>query len=212
VHQLAPLGVEVGVGLVEQQQIGLVQNAAADGEPLPHPGRKVGNPVLGAPLHADGFEQSRDPCLGGRRRDPVQAGVEAQVLSAAQVPVEKSVVSEQADPASDLPGIAREGSVEYPRLAVARSQQGGEDAQQGRLAGAVGTQHQERFSPPEREVDAGQGGALAVVPSQAAQLDCRIHARILPEGDDCSIYPTLGWEILQSSVASGACAGCERPP
>ena len=36
--QLPPLGIEVGVGLVEQQQLRLVQDAATDRQALAHPG------------------------------------------------------------------------------------------------------------------------------------------------------------------------------
>ena len=46
-HQLAALGVEIGVGLVEQQQLGLVQDAAADRQALPHPRRELGDPLVG---------------------------------------------------------------------------------------------------------------------------------------------------------------------
>ena len=66
--QLAALGVEVGVGLVEQQQLGLVQDAAADRQPLAHPGRELGDPLVGAALHADRGEQLVDPRLGAPRR------------------------------------------------------------------------------------------------------------------------------------------------
>ena len=105
--QLAALGVEVGVGLVEQQQLGLVQDAAADRQPLAHPGRELGDPLVGAALHPDRGEQLLDPRLGAPRRDPVQAGVEAQVLAAAEVAVEQRLVAEVADPAAQLPGLAR---------------------------------------------------------------------------------------------------------
>ena len=39
-------------------------------------------------------------------RDPVQAGVEAQVLAAAEVAVEQRLVAEVADPPAQLPGLA----------------------------------------------------------------------------------------------------------
>ena len=64
-RQLAALGVEVGVGLVEQQQLGLVQDAAADRQPLAHPGGELGDALLGAALHRDRAEQRVDPRLGG---------------------------------------------------------------------------------------------------------------------------------------------------
>ena len=65
-RQLAPVLVEVGVGLVEQQQLRLVQDAAADRQPLAHPGRELGDPLVGAPLHPDRGQQRLDP----RRRRP----------------------------------------------------------------------------------------------------------------------------------------------
>ena len=61
--QLAALGVEVGVGLVEQQQLGLVQDAAADRQPLAHPGGELGDPLVGAPLHRHRLQQLLDPRL-----------------------------------------------------------------------------------------------------------------------------------------------------
>ena len=112
--QLASLGVEVGVGLVEQQQLRLVQDAAADRQPLAHPGRELGDALLGPPLHPGGGEQLGDPRLAGLARDPVQPGVEAQVLAAAEVAVEQRLVAEVADPAAQLPGLVRERAAEHP--------------------------------------------------------------------------------------------------
>ncbi len=66
--QLAPLGVEVGVGLVEQQQLGLVQDAAADREALAHPGGEIADAVVGAALHPDRGEQARRSVPPQRRR------------------------------------------------------------------------------------------------------------------------------------------------
>src|SRR5215218_5876059 len=87
--QLSALGVEVRVGLVEQQQLRLVQDAAADRQPLPHPGRELGDALVGAALDAGGGEQRGDPRLGRPAGDPMQPGVEAEVLAAAEVAVEQ---------------------------------------------------------------------------------------------------------------------------
>ena len=106
-RQLAALGVEVGVGLVEQQQLRLVQDAAADRQPLAHPGRELGDALVGAALHPDRLEQLVDPRLRAPPSSPVQAGVEAQVLAAAEVAVEQRLVAEVADPPAQLPGLAR---------------------------------------------------------------------------------------------------------
>ena len=77
--QLAGLGVEVGVGLVEQQQLRLVQDGAADREPLPHPGRELGDPLVGAAAPCPTASSSRSiRASAGRRLEPVQARREAR--------------------------------------------------------------------------------------------------------------------------------------
>ena len=57
------LGIEVGVGLVEQQQPWVVKDAAGDRESLAHSGGEVLDPLVGAPLHPDRFEQHVDAVL-----------------------------------------------------------------------------------------------------------------------------------------------------
>ena len=59
--ELTALGVEVGVGLVEQQQLWPVQGAAADRQALAHSGGELGDPFVGAALHRHGSEQLGDP-------------------------------------------------------------------------------------------------------------------------------------------------------
>ncbi len=146
-RQLATLGVEVGVGLVEQQQLRLVQDAAADRQPLAHPGRELGDPLVGAALHPDGAEQLLDPRLGlGAPAIPCRRAVEAQVLAAAEVAVEQRLVAEVADPAAQLPGLVRQRAAEHRDLAAAGAQQRREDPQQRRLAGAVGPEHDQRVA------------------------------------------------------------------
>ena len=171
--QLAPLGVEVGVGLVEQQQLRLVQDAAADRQPLAHPGRELGDALVGAALHPGGGEQRRDPRLGGRAGDPVQPGVEAQVLAAAEVAVEQRLVAEVADPPAQLPGLARQRAAEHDGLAAARAQQRRQDPQQRRLAGAVGPEHDQRLAGGDGQPDAVQRRAFAVVAAQPGEPDRR---------------------------------------
>ena len=89
---------------------------------------------------------SLDPRLGGLAVEPVQARVEAQVLAAAEVAVEQRLVAEVADPAAQLPGLAGQRAAEHRDLAAARAQQGREDPQQRRLAGAVRAEHGQRLA------------------------------------------------------------------
>src|ERR1700710_864191 len=108
--QLAALGVEVGVGLVEQQQLRLGRDAGADPQPLAHPGGKLDDPLVGAALHPRGGEQLGDPRRCRRAGDPVQPGVEAQVLAAAEVAVEQRLRGRGGAPPPPAPGLVPEGA------------------------------------------------------------------------------------------------------
>jgi hypothetical protein len=177
--QLASLDVEVGVGLVEQQQLRAVQDAAADCQPLAHPGRKLGNPLVGAALHPDRCEQLGDPRLGRLAGDPVQLGVEAQVLASRQVAIQQRLVAEVADPPAQLPGLAGERAAEHADLAAARPQQRRQDSQQRRLARPVGPEHDQRPPGGQLQPDSVQRRPLAVVPAQAGQPQRRLARRRL---------------------------------
>ena len=104
----------------------------------------------------------------------MQPGVEAQVLAAAEVAVEQRLVAEVADPPAQLPGLARQRAAEHDRLAAARPQQRRQDPQQRRLAGAVGPEHDQRLAGGERQPDAVQRRAFAVVAAQAGEADRRL--------------------------------------
>ena len=105
--ELAALGVEVGVGLVEQQQLaaragrsGRSPAAGASRRRARRPARRRGAPSPTA--SSSSSIRARRP----RARDPVQPGVEGEVLAAAEVAVEERLVAEVADPAAQLPGLA----------------------------------------------------------------------------------------------------------
>jgi len=106
--------------------------------------------------------------------DPVQARLEAQVLAAAEVAVEQRLVAEVADPAAQPPGLAGQRAAEHSHLAPARPQQRGEDPQQGRLAGAVGAEDQQRLAAAELQPDAVQRGPFAVVATQPGEPERRL--------------------------------------
>jgi hypothetical protein len=108
----------------------------------------------------------------------VQAGVEAQVLAAAEVAVEQRLVAEEADLAAQLPGLAGQRAAQRPHLAAARPQQGGEDAQQGRLAGPVGPEHEQRLAAAEPQPDAVERRPFTVVAAQPGEAQRRLVCRL----------------------------------
>ena len=88
VDELGALGVEAGERLVEQEQLGLVQERAAEREPLHHAAREVG--YARAPLvpEAEALEQHADALAP--LADAVEASVELEVLERRQLAVERA--------------------------------------------------------------------------------------------------------------------------
>ena len=98
VEQLGALGVERGERLVEDEQLRLVQERAAEREPLRHPAR-VRRDALGADVpEAVALEQHPDPLAP--LRHAVEPAVEVEVLDRGQVAVEQRLVAEVAERAA----------------------------------------------------------------------------------------------------------------
>ena len=78
VEELRTLVVEGGEGLVEDEQVGVVEECPAQREPLHHPARVVGHPLAARLPEAEPLEQHADslPPL----RDPVEAAEQLEVL------------------------------------------------------------------------------------------------------------------------------------
>ena len=117
--------------------------------------------------------------LGALPGDPVQLGVEAEVLAAAEVAVEQRFVAEVADLAAQLPGLVGELAAEHADLAAGRAQQRGEDPQQRRLARAVGAEDDERVAGRGLQGDVLERRPVAVDAAQPDQLDRRLRACLL---------------------------------
>jgi len=100
--------VEVGQRLVEQQQLGLVQDRPAHRRALHHPARQRAHGVIGAGAEPHLLEQLAHAAL----RHSVQPAVVAQVLARGQVAIEQRIVAQQPDPPPDRPGVARQLAAE----------------------------------------------------------------------------------------------------
>ena len=103
-------------------------------------------------------------------RDPVQAGVVAEVLARGQLAVEQGFMGQQADPPPHRPGIPGDLAAEDADMPGVGAQERRQDAQERRLARAVGAEHDQRGARRERQVDAAQGLPFAVAADEAAQL------------------------------------------
>ncbi len=86
-----------------------------------------------------------------------EAGDHADVLAAAQVLVHRGVLAGQADDAPDHLGLLRHVVAQDGAVALVGLEDGREDADRGRLAGAVGAEQTEDSSRLDFERDAVEG-------------------------------------------------------
>ena len=101
----------------------------------------------------------------------VQAPEHLQVLEAAQVLVDGRVLAGQADSRAELAGVLDDVEAGDARRAAVRRQEGGENADGGRLARPVGAEKPEDAARLDAEVDLVEGDDVAVTLPQAVGLD-----------------------------------------
>jgi multiple sugar transport system substrate-binding protein len=181
-------GVEADARLVEEEHPGPVHQAAHDLQLALH--------AAGEGLH--GFAQfARDAEQGGElldliavgaghgaegraeRVEPVEHGVEADVLLGREVLVQTRFLEDDADLAPHRRRPGRQVVAGDADAATGRGEGGGQDGDGRRLAGAVGAEQGEEGAGRDVEADAVDGvglGALVAL-DQVADLDDRGHGR-----------------------------------
>ena len=109
-HQLEHLGDTDGVDrdrrLVEDQDVGILDQRVGDAQPLPHASRVRVHPGVGPVRQAHLREHVVDLGFGRLATQAVEPRRVAQVLAAGHAPVEARVVGQVADPPLDAEGIA----------------------------------------------------------------------------------------------------------
>ena len=149
----------------------VVQHGPAHREPLDHPARERAHRVVGPAGHADVLEQLLDP----RRAAPVQARVVGRGSRGRTGRGRAGARGRQARRARG-PSTPSSGQLarRAPARAAVRAEQRGEDAQQRRLAGAVGAEHRRALAPAgtAKETPA-EREPLAVAPREPVDLNGR---------------------------------------
>ena len=112
---------------------------------------------------------------------PVQDGVEAQVLLAGEVVVERQLLEHEPDARTNLVPGPHHVVAGDPGNAPAGMQERAQDGDRGRLAGAVGPEEPEQLTRLDRERDAVDGREVPEPLDEAVDLDrpvrpvCRNH-------------------------------------
>src|SRR5262249_6173561 len=145
---------------VEQQQVGLVQQRAAEREALQHAARERARARVARIPEAEALEQHAAPLAPFRHA--IEAAVEVEVLERRQLPVDQRLGGEIAGAAA----IYR-----HRQFAAGRRGKACTEAQERRLARAVGPGHQHEVLLPDVEVDAAEDPLVAVALLEAARTD-----------------------------------------
>ena len=170
VEQRRSFGVERGERLVEQQQRRLVQEDAAEREPLEHPARERAGALVARVPQVEALEQHPDPLapLG----HAVEPAVEIEVLQRGQLAVDERLVREEAE--------RRAVGVDV-ELTRGRQHEPGDQTQERRLSGAVRPGDEHEAAGLDVEVEPFEDALRAVALGEAACPDH--HASSLESGD-----------------------------
>ena len=171
VEQVAAGGIEAGVRLVEQPQLGVAHEHGRQRRPAALPGRQ--------PPHGDGAEALGHPrpLEGAADRHGTARGFgpEAHVLLGREVLVEASGVPKEGDVPADGASVTLEVMAEDDRFASAHGHQTGDGAQQGRLPGTIGALEEDDFTSLDVEIDASEGWESAQQADRGAEVDGGVH-------------------------------------
>ena len=163
--------VQPGGGLVEQQDLRIVDERVGEAQPLLHAARQRLDVVVALVAEVDELEQVGDHPPPPRRPDAVAAREEVQVFPHLHVVVDAERVRHEPEDAPDLVRVPGDGHAGDLGLARRRQQQRRQDPQRRRLAGAVGPDETEDLALLHRQVDAGHGERAVVALDQALGAD-----------------------------------------
>jgi hypothetical protein len=157
---MAKGGVEVGQGLIEEEELGLADQGPAHGHPLSLPSRELsGKPVqeVSQPEEGGGGPHSMPP---GFARHAAHAQRERQVLGHAQVGIQGIALEDHGD-VSVLGGDTLQPSPLQLNAPSCRTVQSRDEAQGGGLAAAGGAHQADPLSSLKLQVELLEGGARA---------------------------------------------------
>ena len=154
--------IDAGRRLVEDQQIGIVDQRAAKAELLPHAARQLLRRAVGERREPGAVEQLGDALLPLGGGLPEQAAEELDVLADAEIGIEvlAEALRHVGDARADRGAVRGIGHVaaEHANLPGLDLPGAGNDGQQRRLADAVGPDQPDDAAGRKRERDGVEGG------------------------------------------------------
>jgi hypothetical protein len=137
---LAAARVEAAAGLVQEQHLGVADQACGQVQAAPHPARPGPHRAVGCLRQVEPLQQLAGAALALGPVQVVQAPDHDQVFPAGEVLVDRGGLAGQADHLPHGGWLAHHVPAGHLGVAGVGAQQGGQDAHGGGLAGAVGAE------------------------------------------------------------------------
>ena len=164
-------GVDTGGGLVEEDNLGGVDDGAGEGKALLPSSGELGDAAGEVGLQTGEGEEFFDACAGGGGRQTVGSSVEVEVFLDGEVFVEAELLRHVADVALDVSGVLADVHAEDGGVAGGEGDEAAEGSDDGGFAGAVGAEEAEELAAVEVEADVVDGGEGAEAEGEVLGVD-----------------------------------------
>ncbi len=164
-------GVETVGRLIEDQQLGVGEQAARNPQPLAHPLRVARDLLGGALGQPDAFDRAINAAEGLR---PADRGQQPKVLATAEVVVEMRLLDDRADPRERVGAVLGNRETAQAHGARVRAGQAEQHPDRRRLAGAVVSEKAIGAAARDAQGHAVDGDPLAEALGELAGLDDRL--------------------------------------
>ena len=166
-------GIEPGGRFVEQQEFRPMEQTLRDLDPpLQSAGERL-DQIVGAIAQVELDQEMIDPLAQRGPGEAVEMPLMREVLAHPQFLVEARRLKDDAEPAAQGAGIAQEVEPENAGRAARRPNEGGENAEEGRLAAAVRPEQAEDFARRDAERDVVEREAVAIAMGEVARDERR---------------------------------------
>jgi hypothetical protein len=174
------LRIEAGCRLVQEQHLGLVDQAHGDVELALHTARVRAHQTTRCVGEPEPLQQLLCPPANLPRRQAVQVALEDEVLATRRVRVDARLLADDPDRPADTLPLTHDVMPSHHCAPLARSRERREDLHGGGLAGAVGAEQPEDRAARDLQVEAVErADVLPVRLGEASGFNCRIHQNLL---------------------------------
>jgi hypothetical protein len=151
-------GIDAFEGLVEEEELGAVDDGGGEGELLAHAVGVVGDELLGFVGEAHELEEFGGALGGGGFIQAIHAADEGEVLAGGEFAEEGHAFGDDADVTFHFDGVVEEILTEDLNGAGGGGEQAGEHLDGGGFAGSVGAEEAEELAGFDREIEVVDGG------------------------------------------------------